>query len=49
MKTKSVCKERQPMRDYDVAMLDCKGEFENTFNDMDVLSEEAMAEVEEDE
>jgi hypothetical protein len=49
MKTKQITKERQPMRDYDVAMLDCKGEFESTYNDMDVLDEEKMAEIEDDE
>jgi hypothetical protein len=48
MKTKQITKERQPMRDYDVAMLDCKGEFGDVLGD-DILDEEMMSMVEEDE
>lgn len=42
MKTKRVTKNRKQEREFDVANKELKGEFENTFNDLDVLDEEAL-------
>jgi hypothetical protein len=51
MKPKRVTKNRKQEREFEVANCDLKGEFESTFNDMDVLDEEALVEclMEEDE
>lgn len=51
MKTKKITKNRKKEREFEVANKELKGEFESTFNDMDVLDEEALIEclIEEDE
>jgi hypothetical protein len=52
MKSKKVTKNRKQERDFEVANNDIKSEFESTFNDMEVLDEEALIEcliMEEDE
>lgn len=42
MKTKKITKNRKQERDFEVANNDIKSEFESTFNDRDVLDEEAL-------
>jgi hypothetical protein len=51
MKTKSSTKQRKQARDIDVANGDLKNEFGSTYDDFDVLDEEALAQclIDEDE
>jgi hypothetical protein len=48
MKTKTQTKQRTQLRDFDVAMLDCKNEFGDSILDDSFLDEEAFALTDED-
>jgi len=47
MKTKKISKQRTQARDFDVAMLDCQGEFDGLLDDS-FLDEEGLSLIEDD-
>lgn len=49
MKTKTTCKQRKQLRDFEVANCDLKDEFEDVIGDDSVIDELALSEVEDDE